>query len=119
MDITSKTVKELLKIPHIANVKHFHFSHVSEEFDIETFYDYIKVSNIFLFLIKLETFFLGLTIYHQVSHEGREGKKIAIFVSRDIWTAPYRSPYIAFSGQDKNEVVYKIYHRSLNLHKIT
>ena len=42
--ITSNTVQELVKLPHFSNLTHFSLRKVPEIFDIESFYDYIKVS---------------------------------------------------------------------------
>uniref|UniRef100_A0AC34G5C9 Uncharacterized protein n=1 Tax=Panagrolaimus sp. ES5 TaxID=591445 RepID=A0AC34G5C9_9BILA len=41
--VTSKTFKELLKIPHFATLDFFELYGISEAFDIETFYVYMKV----------------------------------------------------------------------------
>uniref|UniRef100_A0A914QUQ0 Uncharacterized protein n=1 Tax=Panagrolaimus davidi TaxID=227884 RepID=A0A914QUQ0_9BILA len=40
--ITSKTVSELLKIPHFPNLTYFMLDEVPDTFEIETFYEYIK-----------------------------------------------------------------------------
>uniref|UniRef100_A0A914QCK9 BTB domain-containing protein n=1 Tax=Panagrolaimus davidi TaxID=227884 RepID=A0A914QCK9_9BILA len=40
--ITSKTVKELLRMPHFSIIRHFNLSEIPEDFDIESFYGYIK-----------------------------------------------------------------------------
>uniref|UniRef100_A0AC35F8T1 Uncharacterized protein n=1 Tax=Panagrolaimus sp. PS1159 TaxID=55785 RepID=A0AC35F8T1_9BILA len=43
--ITSKTVKELLRMPHFSVIRRFELSEIPEDFDIERFYGYIKNNN--------------------------------------------------------------------------
>uniref|UniRef100_A0A914QE58 Uncharacterized protein n=1 Tax=Panagrolaimus davidi TaxID=227884 RepID=A0A914QE58_9BILA len=40
--ITAKTFKELLKIPHFTKIHYFYMWCIPDNFDIESFYDYMK-----------------------------------------------------------------------------
>uniref|UniRef100_A0A914PMA0 Uncharacterized protein n=1 Tax=Panagrolaimus davidi TaxID=227884 RepID=A0A914PMA0_9BILA len=42
--ITTNTVKELLKIPHISKITDIFLWDLPEQFDLETFYIYFKVT---------------------------------------------------------------------------
>uniref|UniRef100_A0AC35FYR5 Uncharacterized protein n=1 Tax=Panagrolaimus sp. PS1159 TaxID=55785 RepID=A0AC35FYR5_9BILA len=44
--IASKTVKELLRMPHFSIINYFKLSEIPEDFDIESFYGYIKVKHL-------------------------------------------------------------------------
>uniref|UniRef100_A0A914PZT9 Uncharacterized protein n=1 Tax=Panagrolaimus davidi TaxID=227884 RepID=A0A914PZT9_9BILA len=43
--ITSKTVKELLRLPRFSNIRRFKLSEIPEDFDIECFYEFVKVKH--------------------------------------------------------------------------
>uniref|UniRef100_A0A914PY56 Uncharacterized protein n=1 Tax=Panagrolaimus davidi TaxID=227884 RepID=A0A914PY56_9BILA len=47
--ITSKTVKELLQIPHFSIINYLKLSEIPEDFDIDRFYEYIKVKHLKFF----------------------------------------------------------------------
>uniref|UniRef100_A0AC34F4Y4 Uncharacterized protein n=1 Tax=Panagrolaimus sp. ES5 TaxID=591445 RepID=A0AC34F4Y4_9BILA len=54
VNITSKTVKKMLKIPHFLNIEKFSLAYIPEVFDIETFYIYMKTNKQTTFRLDFE-----------------------------------------------------------------
>uniref|UniRef100_A0AC34F1N5 Uncharacterized protein n=1 Tax=Panagrolaimus sp. ES5 TaxID=591445 RepID=A0AC34F1N5_9BILA len=54
INITSKTVTEILKIPHFLKMEKFSLTDIPEVFDIETFYIYMKTNRLTKFYLSFE-----------------------------------------------------------------
>jgi hypothetical protein len=92
MDASSKTVQELIQIPHVFNIKSFEFRNLSEEFDVVSFYDYLKKNK----HIKAVLVFRGLL------SEAYE-KQLEAIVDDILARKPhiYAPPIIAYHGQNQ------------------
>uniref|UniRef100_A0A914QTV2 DUF38 domain-containing protein n=1 Tax=Panagrolaimus davidi TaxID=227884 RepID=A0A914QTV2_9BILA len=51
LNITSKTMKELLQIPHFATLDLFRMDYIPETFDLDTFYSYMKQNKLTKFCL--------------------------------------------------------------------
>uniref|UniRef100_A0A914PJX3 Uncharacterized protein n=1 Tax=Panagrolaimus davidi TaxID=227884 RepID=A0A914PJX3_9BILA len=100
--ITSKTMKELLKIPNFLKLDEFYMYHISEDFDLETFYNYMKKNKTTKFWFYFE---------NQISEAYKN--RIETIIDEIITTKKfdYKPPVLAFNGDDheKFEILRNIY----------
>uniref|UniRef100_A0A914QCW1 Uncharacterized protein n=1 Tax=Panagrolaimus davidi TaxID=227884 RepID=A0A914QCW1_9BILA len=105
--ITSKTMKELLKIPNFLKLDEFCMLDISEDFDLETFYNYMK---------KNKTTKFWFHFQNQISEAYKN--RIETIVDEIIATKKfyYKPPFFTFDGIDigKRETLNKIYYLPLN-----
>uniref|UniRef100_A0A914PQX2 Uncharacterized protein n=1 Tax=Panagrolaimus davidi TaxID=227884 RepID=A0A914PQX2_9BILA len=105
--ITTKTMKELLKIPNFLKLDVFCMNRILENFDIETFYNYMK---------KNKTTFVWLKFVDPMSEEYKN--RLENIIDEIIATKKfdYKPPYIYFPGLDgeKYETLQKLYFLPLN-----
>uniref|UniRef100_A0AC34G1N0 Uncharacterized protein n=1 Tax=Panagrolaimus sp. ES5 TaxID=591445 RepID=A0AC34G1N0_9BILA len=89
--ITSKTMKELCKIPHFASLDYFTLSDIPEAFNIESFYTYMKKNKVTS--VKLD--------FCDTISEGYKGRLEAIVDEViEAETREYKTPLICFPGLD-------------------
>uniref|UniRef100_A0AC34F3Y7 Uncharacterized protein n=1 Tax=Panagrolaimus sp. ES5 TaxID=591445 RepID=A0AC34F3Y7_9BILA len=102
--ITSKTFQELLKIPQFHKLSLFSLHNVSEDFDIESFYTFMKKNNQTLIILSF-------------SDDISDGYKNRLeeIIDEIIGTEDreYKPPYIYFNelNQEKKRKIYSIYLR--------
>uniref|UniRef100_A0A914QFN5 Uncharacterized protein n=1 Tax=Panagrolaimus davidi TaxID=227884 RepID=A0A914QFN5_9BILA len=105
--VTSKTMKELLKIPNFLKIDKFSMLYIPEDFDIETFYNYMKKNKTTKFWLRFE---------NQISEAYKN--RIETIVDEIIATKKfdYQPPFIFISGPDheRYETLRKIYFSPLN-----
>uniref|UniRef100_A0AC34FDV2 DUF38 domain-containing protein n=1 Tax=Panagrolaimus sp. ES5 TaxID=591445 RepID=A0AC34FDV2_9BILA len=54
LNTTSKTIKELLKIPHFSKLKYLYLRNIPETFDLDAFYGYMKKNNFVAFYLEFD-----------------------------------------------------------------
>uniref|UniRef100_A0A914P464 Uncharacterized protein n=1 Tax=Panagrolaimus davidi TaxID=227884 RepID=A0A914P464_9BILA len=92
--ITSKTMKELLKIPHFSKVKFLSMKKIAESFDIETFYAYMKKNK-----------FTKFALYFDESISNAYKNRLEAINNEILATKMfnYTPPLINFDGLDVDE----------------
>uniref|UniRef100_A0A914Q512 Uncharacterized protein n=1 Tax=Panagrolaimus davidi TaxID=227884 RepID=A0A914Q512_9BILA len=107
-NITFKTVKELLKLPHFLTLDSFHISDIPDKFDIESFYIYMKKNK-------------QTKVYLNFDDSISEAYKIRLedIIQEIIATEKhdYAPPFIMFLGQiEGNEIemlnIFRRYYKS-------
>uniref|UniRef100_A0A914PGH7 Uncharacterized protein n=1 Tax=Panagrolaimus davidi TaxID=227884 RepID=A0A914PGH7_9BILA len=95
--VSSKTVKELLKIPHFFNIKYFFLQNISDEFDIDEFYH--------LFLMENKTMDVKLSFDSNISEDFKQ--KLTTIVNEilesettDFWPPMFYGKF----GEIKNKL---------------
>uniref|UniRef100_A0AC34FB38 Uncharacterized protein n=1 Tax=Panagrolaimus sp. ES5 TaxID=591445 RepID=A0AC34FB38_9BILA len=105
----SKTVAELLKIPHLKNLVGFVLDKLSESFDIETFFEYLKKNN---------KTCVVLIFNNPLSEEYKQKLQAIIDKILDAeLPRSYKPPYIDFEGQLRGDELYELckkYFKSLS-----
>uniref|UniRef100_A0A914PTR1 DUF38 domain-containing protein n=1 Tax=Panagrolaimus davidi TaxID=227884 RepID=A0A914PTR1_9BILA len=91
--ITSKTVEELLKIPHFLSLNIFQITEIPEIFDIETFYCHIKENK----KTKTELYFSD-----QISDEFKIRLQTIVDEILETKNRDYKVPYFGFSGMTRS-----------------
>uniref|UniRef100_A0A914Q162 Uncharacterized protein n=1 Tax=Panagrolaimus davidi TaxID=227884 RepID=A0A914Q162_9BILA len=92
--ITSKTMKELLKIPHFSKVHCLAMEKIPESFDIETFYAYMKMNK-----------FTKFALYFDESISNAYKNRLEAINNEILATNMfnYTPPLIHFDGLDEDE----------------
>uniref|UniRef100_A0A914QTX1 Uncharacterized protein n=1 Tax=Panagrolaimus davidi TaxID=227884 RepID=A0A914QTX1_9BILA len=105
--MASKTMKELLKIPNFLKLDEFCMFSIPEDFDIETFYNYMKIN---------KTTEFRLYFPNQISEAYKN--RLEEIVDEIITTKKfdYKPPLFGFHGLDneKYETLEKLYFLPLN-----
>uniref|UniRef100_A0A914P4C6 Uncharacterized protein n=1 Tax=Panagrolaimus davidi TaxID=227884 RepID=A0A914P4C6_9BILA len=87
--ITTKTAKELLKIPHFLSLDKFEMSEIPETFDIKSFYSHIKENK------KTK---IRLAFSRQISDEYETQIQTIVNEIRETQNHDYKVPMIGFPG---------------------
>uniref|UniRef100_A0A914QTZ3 Uncharacterized protein n=1 Tax=Panagrolaimus davidi TaxID=227884 RepID=A0A914QTZ3_9BILA len=100
--ITSKTMKKLLQIPHFATLNRFTLCDLSEVFDIDAFYAYMKENQHTMFFLDFE---------ESISDAFKNRLEEIIDEILETKVFSYKPPFIDFDGldQEKHEKLYRIY----------
>uniref|UniRef100_A0A914QET2 Uncharacterized protein n=1 Tax=Panagrolaimus davidi TaxID=227884 RepID=A0A914QET2_9BILA len=85
--ISPKTMKELLRIPHFATLDNFTLNYVSEVFDIDAFYVYMKKNQHTKFYLKFDS---------QISDAYKNRLKTIIDEILETEELDYKPPFIMF-----------------------
>uniref|UniRef100_A0A914QU16 Uncharacterized protein n=1 Tax=Panagrolaimus davidi TaxID=227884 RepID=A0A914QU16_9BILA len=97
----SNTANELLKIPHFKNLYSLNLSGISGDFDIDTFFDYLKEN-------KTTRMFLEFNHWTSSEYENKL-QMIADEIIDDFNPETYKPPYIEFCGQISRTQLYNLY----------
>uniref|UniRef100_A0AC34FIE2 Uncharacterized protein n=1 Tax=Panagrolaimus sp. ES5 TaxID=591445 RepID=A0AC34FIE2_9BILA len=102
--ITSKTFKELLKIPHFATLDFFYLYEIPEVFDIESFYVHLKKN--------MRTKII-LHFCDTMSEEYKIRLEAIIDEIIEAKNREYKIPYITFEelDEEKERKLYDLYHQ--------
>uniref|UniRef100_A0AC34FY98 DUF38 domain-containing protein n=1 Tax=Panagrolaimus sp. ES5 TaxID=591445 RepID=A0AC34FY98_9BILA len=100
--ISSKTSKELSKIPHFATLDRFYLIEIPEVFDIESFYVHMK---------KNKHTKIGLHFCDTISVEYKIRHEAIIDEIIEATNSEYKTPFISFEGRDeeKDRKLYALY----------
>uniref|UniRef100_A0A914Q0F2 Uncharacterized protein n=1 Tax=Panagrolaimus davidi TaxID=227884 RepID=A0A914Q0F2_9BILA len=88
--ITSKTMKELTKVPNLSKIEYFSLSSLSEVFDIDAFYSFMKKNQHTTFSIS----------FNQISEAFKNRLKTIIDEILETKEFSYKPPVINFIGLD-------------------
>uniref|UniRef100_A0A914QPN1 F-box domain-containing protein n=1 Tax=Panagrolaimus davidi TaxID=227884 RepID=A0A914QPN1_9BILA len=94
--ITSKTFKELLKIPQFSKLQLLHLDNIPDTFDIEAFYVYMKKNKTTKFNLKFDKSI-------SAPYKNRLEEIIDEILSKNILN--YKPPYIDFYGFIKLDII--------------